>query len=116
MLASPEPIANLFSTCKQARDMDDVAGQSAAAEASTTSMDAEPSNDVAGPSTTEAVDGGHVDGRILPRLVNGWARHPAVLERYYTSHCVEQSPVRTCALQRRLRSGRLSVTPDASQG
>ena len=66
--------------------MDDVAGQSAAAEASTTSIDAEPSNDVAGPSATEAIDGGHVDGRILPRLVNGWARHPTVLERYYTSH------------------------------
>ena len=33
-----------------------------------------------------AIDGGHADGRILPDLVNGWARHPSVLKRYYTTY------------------------------
>ena len=30
---------------------------------------------------------GHVEGQIdMPTLVDGWAKHPSVLERYYTTY------------------------------
>ena len=29
---------------------------------------------------------GHVDGANIPTLVDGWARYPTVLERYYTTY------------------------------
>ena len=39
------------------------------------------------PSTMEdANPSGHTDGQVdMPTLVNGWAKHPSVLQRYYTT-------------------------------